>query len=323
VSTIPTTGLIGPADVAAAAERIRGRVRRVDLSPIDPGSFGSAPGLLAYEFTQHTGSFKARGAANLAAFHVEAGTMPAAGVTIASGGNAGLACAWAAQATGTAATVFVPTNAPAFKVAKLLGYGATVRQVGTEYADALSGSIEYAEESGALLSHAYDHPLVVAGAGTLALEIVDQVPDVDTIVVAVGGGGLFSGMAAAVSEMGKRIVVVEPENCRSLNAALEAGGPVDAPVDSIAADSLGARRVSQAAYDFASTADVISVLVTDDDIVRARQSLWDHRRIVAEHGGAAALAALQSGAYAPAPAENVVVVLCGANTDPIDLIERT
>jgi threonine dehydratase len=323
MTTVPTTGLIGLADVTAAAARIRDRVRRVGLSPVDPGAFGTSPGLLAYEFTQHTGTFKARGAANLAAFHVDAGTMPAAGVTIASGGNAGLACAWAAQATGTVATVFVPTNAPAFKVAKLRGYGATVRQVGTEYADALAGSIEFATESGALLSHAYDHPLVVAGAGTLALEILDEVPDLDTVVVAVGGGGLFAGTAAAMSRTGKRIVVVEPENCRALNAALEAGGPVDVTVESIAADSLGARRVSQAAYDFARSTDVTSVLVSDDDIVAARQSLWDERRIVAEHGGAAALAALRSGAYRPEPTEKVVVILCGANTDPTDLIDRS
>jgi threonine dehydratase len=323
VTTIPTTGLIGPADVTAAAERIRGRVRRVDLSRVEPGTYGIPSGLLAYEFTQHTGSFKARGAANLASFHVEAATMPAAGVTIASGGNAGLACAWAAQATGTVATVFVPTNAPAFKVAKLLGYGATVRQVGTEYADALAGSIEFAQDSGALLSHAYDHPLIVAGAGTLATEIVEQAPDIDTIVVAVGGGGLFAGTAAALTGLRKRIVVVEPENCAGLRAALDAGGPVDVTVDSIAADSLGARRVSQAAFDFANSPGVTSVLVTDDDIVRARQSLWDDRRVVAEHGGAAALAALQSGAYTPEPGEQIVVVLCGANTDPIDLINRS
>jgi threonine dehydratase len=141
--------------------------------------------------------------------------------------------------------------------------------------------------------------------------------------VAVGGGGLFAGTAAAMSKTGKRIVVVEPENCRGLNAALEAGGPVDVTVESIAADSLGARRVSQAAYDFARSADVTSVLVSDGDIVTARQSLWDERRIVAEHGGAAALAALRSGAYRPEPTEKVVVVLCGANTDPMDLIDRS
>ncbi len=320
MSLIPTTGLIGVDDVAAAAERIHDRVRRVVVSPADAGTFGDAAVWFAHEYLQHTGTFKARGAANLATWHLAAGTMPDAGVTIASGGNAGLACAWAAQATGTTATVFVPTNAPAFKVAKLRGYGATVEQVGSEYADALAGCIEFAQHSGALLSHAYDHPLVVAGAGTMAREIYAQRPDFDTLVVAVGGGGLFAGTAAALSGRGKQIVVVEPDNSRALNAALAAGGPVDVPVASIAADSLGARRVSQAAYDFASQPEVRSVLVSDAAIVTARQSLWDHQRIVVEHGGAAALAALQSGAYQPAAGESVVVVLCGANTDPSDLV---
>jgi threonine dehydratase len=322
MSIVPTTGLIGPADVTAAAGRIHGRVRRVGLSRADPGSLGPAEVVFANEFSQHTGSFKARGAANLVTWHVEAGTMPEAGVTIASGGNAGLACAWAAQATGTTARVFVPATAPAFKVAKLRGYGAEVRQIGTEYADALAGSIRFAEESGALLSHAYDHPLVVAGAGTLAMEILEQRPDLDTVVVAVGGGGLFAGTAAALLGSGKRIVVVEPENCRALNAALAAGRPVDVPVESIAADSLGARRVSQAAYDFAQHPDVRSVLVSDDAIVRARQSLWDERRVVVEPGGAASLAAVRSGAFRPKPGEVVVVILCGANTDPADLVDR-
>jgi threonine dehydratase len=320
MSLIPTTGLIGVEDVAAAADRIQDRVRRVVLSPVDAGAFGEAEVWFAHEYLQHTGTFKARGAANLATWHLAAGTMPDAGVTIASGGNAGLACAWAAQATGTTATVFIPTNTPAFKVAKLRAYGATIRQVGSEYADALAGSIEFAQQSGALLSHAYDHPLVVAGAGTMAREIHAQLPDFDTLVVAVGGGGLFAGTAAALSGTGKRIVVVEPEHSRALNAALAAGEPVDVPVASVAADSLGARRVSRAAYDFACHPVVSSVLVSDEAIVAARQSLWDHHRIVVEHGGAVALAALASGAYSPASAERVVVVLCGANTDPSDLI---
>ena len=320
---VPTTGLIGRADVGAAAERVAGRVRRVALSAVDPGTVPGCSVLLAHEYLQHTGSFKARGAANLASWAVEAGTMPEAGITIASGGNAGLACAWAAHATGTPATVFVPTTAPAFKVAKLRGYGAAVRMVGTEYADALAGSIEFAERTGALLSHAYDHPLVVAGAGTLAIEILDQAADVDTVVVAVGGGGLFAGTAAALTGTGRRVVVVEPENCRALSAALAAAGPVDVPVESIAADSLGARRVSQAAYDFACRPDVISVLVPDTAIISARQWLWDHHRIVTEHGGAASWAALQAGVYRPEPGERVVTVLCGANTDPGDLVDRS
>ena len=327
MSLIPTTGFIGVEDIAAAADRIAGRVRRVVTSRLDAGTFGAADGWFAHEYLQHTGTFKARGAANLATWHLLAGSMPDAGVTIASGGNAGLACAWAARSTGTTATVFVPTTAPGFKVAKLRSYGATVRQVGSEYADALAGSIEFARQSGALLSHAYDHPLVVAGAGTMAREIHAQLPDFDTIVVAVGGGGLFAGTAAALAGAGKRIVAVEPEHSRALNAALGAGGPVDVAIASVAADSLGARRVSQTAYDFAAGSEddqeVQSVLVSDEAIIAARQSLWDEHRIVAEHGGAAALAALQSGAYRPAAGEVVVVVLCGANTDPGDLVQTS
>lgn len=314
--SFPESLPLGPLDVKAAAARIVGRIRPVVVAPADSDLYPGGRISFACEFMQHTGSFKARGAANLAAAHLQEGTMPEAGITIASGGNAGVACAWAAKATGTRATVFVPATAPEFKVAKLRGYGAQVRLVGTEYADALAASIEYAEASGALLSHAYDNPLIAAGAGTMTAEVLAQLPDVDTIMVAVGGGGLFAGTAAAVAETGVRVVAVEPENCRCLNAALEAGGPVDVSVDSIAADALGARRVSQMAFELAQRPNAVSVLVDDDAIVQARRSLWDCRRVVAEHGGAAAFAALTSGAYVPADGEHVVVVLCGANTDP-------
>jgi len=312
--------MLGPGDVAAAATRISGRVRPVALAAADAGDFGPARGWLAYEFAQHSGSFKARGAVNLAEYHLEAGSMPAAGIAIASGGNAGLACAWAARDTGTPATVFLPATAPPFKIAKLRGYGADVRLTGAEYADALAASIAFAAETGALLSHAYDHPLIAAGAGTLAAELVAAVPGLDTVVVAVGGGGLFAGTAAALAGTGRRVIAVEPETCRALNAALAAGGPVDVPVASVAADSLGARRVSRMAYDLALGPTVASVLVTDAAIVQARQALWDSRRIVVEPGGATALAALLSGAYRPEPGERVAVVLCGANTDPGDLV---
>lgn len=313
---VPASLPLGPLDVKAAAARIAGRVRPVVLAPADSDLYPGGRITFACEFMQHTGTFKARGAANLAAAHLQDGTMPEAGITIASGGNAGVACAWAAKATGTRATVFLPATAPEFKVAKLRGYGAHVRLVGTEYADALAASIEYAQTSGALLSHAYDNPLIAAGAGTMTAELLAQLPDVDTIMVAVGGGGLFAGTAAAVAESGVRVVAVEPEHCRALNAALEVGGPVDVPVDSIAADSLGARRVSKMAFELARRSTVRSVLVDDDAIVQARRDLWDCRRVVVEHGGAAAFAALTSGAYVPADGEHVVVVLCGANTDP-------
>ena len=314
---------ISAADVEAAADRIAAAIRPVVLTEAEPGTTGAARVSLALEFMQHTGSFKARGAANLAAFHRDASTMPQAGVVIASGGNAGLACAWAAKATGTPATVFLPATAPEFKINKLRSYGARVELVGSEYAHALEASLSYAHRTGALLSHAYDHPLIAAGAGTLAAEIIEQRPDVDSVMVAVGGGGLFSGVATVAARHGIKVVAVEPRHCRALNAALEAGGPVDTPLDSIAADSLGARRASSMAFDLARIADVTSVLVSDDAIVQARQSLWDDRRIVAEYGGATALAALLSGAYVPADGEHVAVVLCGANTDPTDLVART
>ncbi|MFI0260846.1 threonine/serine dehydratase [Streptomyces sp. NPDC017056] len=307
-------------DVKAAGGRIAGYVRPVTVAPVDPGAFGPGEGWLAYEFTQHTGSFKARGAANFIAAHLEAGSMPEAGVVIASGGNAGLACAWAAGRHGIRATVFLPETAPAVKVAKLRVLGADVRQAGTEYAAALEASREHAARTGALESHAYDHPLIAAGAGTLLEEILTALPGLDTVVVAVGGGGLFSGVAAAARHHGVRVVAVEPENCRALNAAVEAGRVVDVPVDSVAADSLGARRVSETALYWARQEGAVSLLVPDEAIVGARQSLWDDRKLAVEHGTAAAFAALRSGAYRPAPGERVCVVVCGANTDPSDLV---
>lgn len=314
-------------DVKSAADRIAGRVRPVTLAPADPGSApGPAELWLALEYMQHTGSFKARGAQNFLQFHRDAGTLPDAGVTIASGGNAGLACAWAARQQGVPATVFLPATAPEVKVTKLRSYGADVRLTGTEYAEALAACQDFAATTGALASHAYDHPLIAAGAGTLLEEILAQLPGLDTVVVAVGGGGLFTGVATAARHHGIRTVAVEPANCRALNAAIEAGRPVDVPVDSVAADSLGARRTSAMALNAAQQGDVRSVLVPDSEIVRARRSLWDQRRVAVEHAAATALAALtapdadSAPAYLPAPGEKVAVVLCGANTDPGDLV---
>ncbi|MFE5859678.1 threonine/serine dehydratase [Streptomyces virginiae] len=340
-------------DIKAAADRIVGRIRPAALSRVDPGAIPTAHPdpldgspqkpcevWLALEFMQHTGSFKARGAQNFLAAHREAGTLPDAGVTIASGGNAGLACAWAAQQQGVRATVFLPATAPPVKVAKLRGYSADVRLVGAEYAEALAACEDFAGATGALASHAYDHPLIAAGAGTLLEEIRQQIPGLDTVVVAVGGGGLFAGVATAAQHHGVRVVAVEPENCRALNAALEAGHPVDVPVDSVAADSLGARRTSAMALHAAQQDRVHSVLVQDSDIIAARQALWDHRRIAVEHGAATALAALlaaprynsrwntlpqatapfePSRSYRPGNGEKVAVILCGANTDPSSL----
>ncbi|MEV4236235.1 threonine/serine dehydratase [Nocardia sp. NPDC049737] len=302
-------------DVKAAADRITGHVRPVAIAP------GDATGelWLALEFMQHTGSFKARGARNFIQAHQDDGTLPDAGVTIASGGNAGLACAWAAREQEVPATVFLPTTAPTVKVERLRGYGADVRLVGTEYAEALAACREFADTSGALPSHAYDNPYVAAGAGTLMVEIHHQLPRLDTVVVAVGGGGLFAGVATAAEHYGVRTIAVEPERCRALHDAIQAGRIVDAPVDSVAADSLGARRATELALHAAQNYDVTSVLVPDADIIAARLALWQDRRVAVEHAAATALAALTTQAYRPEPGERVCVVLCGANTDPADL----
>jgi threonine dehydratase len=307
------TDTLGYDDVKAAAGRVGGRVRPVALAEAGERLW------FALEFLQHTGSFKARGALNFTAARAEAGAVPEAGIAIASGGNAGLACAWAAREHGVAATVFVPENAPPVKVAALRALGAGVRQVGREYAEAAEACAVFVAESGALASHAYDHPLIAAGAGTLLEEIHAARPGVTTVVVAVGGGGLFAGVATAAAEHGVRVVAVEPEHCRTLNAGLAAGGPVDVPVDSVAADSLGARRASADAVRLAARPHVRSVLVPDEEIVAARRALWHEHRVAVEHGAATAFAALRSRAYTPDPGEEVCVVLCGANTNPADL----
>lgn len=308
---------LGHTDIKAAVERVAGRVRPITLAPAGDNLW------FALELLQHTGSFKARGALNFLLAHQENGTLPAAGVTIASGGNAGLACAWAARTLGIEATVFLPATAPEVKVRRLHSYGAEVNLIGTQYADALAASQEFAAATGALLSHAYDHPLIAAGAGTLMTEIHRRMPDLDTVVVAVGGGGLFAGIATAADHYGVRTVAVEPRACRAFHAAVEAGRLVDVSIDSIAADSLGARRATELALYAAQHYRVDSVLVDDADIIATRRGLWEERRLAVEYGAATALAALRADthppAFTPEPGEKACVVLCGANTDPSDL----
>jgi threonine dehydratase len=271
------------------------------------------------EFLQHAGSFKTRGMLNQILAGAERGAVPAAGIVAASGGNAGLAAAYAARELGVPAEVFVPMNAPPVKVAKLAKLGARVVQAGTEYAEAYAEAVLAAHDRGALFCHAYDDPDMVAGNGTVGLELLDQMPDgFDTVLVAVGGGGLIAGVTAALRDRA-RIVAVEPISCAALHEALAAGGPVDVPVSGVAVDSLGARRAGDIAYQVTSAARVTSVLVDDQAIVDARRRLWDDYRIVVEHGTAAAYAALTAGVYVPADGERVVVLLCGANTNPADL----
>jgi threonine dehydratase len=306
-------------DVEDARARIAGRVRRTPVAELDRDGF-AGPTWFKLELLQHTGTFKARGAFNRILSAAEANTLdPAVGVVVASGGNAGLANAYAARVLGVPATVFVPTTAPAVKVERLRGYGAEVVLHGAEYAVAYEAALAHAERTGAIYCHAYDQPEIAAGAGTLGLELLDQLDgEVDTVLVAVGGGGLMAGVAAAL-EGSARVVGVEPVTIPTLRTALDRGRPTDVSVSGVAADSLGARRLGDIAYEVATRAGIRSLLVTDGDIVAARHRLWAEYRVVVEHGAAAAFAALTSGAYVPAAKERVVVVLCGANTGPGDL----
>jgi threonine dehydratase len=304
--------VIGASDIAAAQRRIHGRIRRTPVLVTGDLWF-------KLEYLQHAGSFKTRGMTNRILTAAERGALPAAGIIAASGGTAGLAAAYAARELGVPAEVFVPVNAPPVKVAKLTKLGARVVQVGVEYAEAYAAAVIQADVTGALFCHAYDDPDMVAGNGTVGLELREQLPDgFDTVLVAVGGGGLIAGVTAAMDGR-SRVVAVEPVTCPSLHAAMAAGEPVDVPVSGVAADSLGARRVGRIAFDVTRAAGVDSVLVADQAIVDARRQLWEDYRIAVEHGTAAALAALASGAYVPAPDERVVVLLCGANTNPADL----
>lgn len=276
---------------------------------------GVTPLWLKCEFMQHTGSFKARGALNRVLSAREDGELdPGVGIVVASGGNAGLANAYAAAHVGVPATVFVPESAPRVKVDRIRRYGADVRRVGTEYAHAYDAAVRHAEDVGAVFCHAYDQPAIAAGAGTLALEVLEDQPTVDVVVVAVGGGGLLAGVLAGLDGRA-RVVAVEPRSIPTLNTALAQRRPVDVAVSGVAADSLGARRIGDICWDVVDRNPVTSVLVSDDDIVAARTALWNDFRIAAEHGGATAFAALRSQRYVPEPGERVAVVVCGANTD--------
>jgi threonine dehydratase len=301
--------VIGRDDVVQAADRVHGFVRRTPSIEVSPNL------VLKCEYLQHTGSFKARGAFNRVLTAHDRGELdPAVGVVAASGGNAGLANAYAARTVGVPCTVFVPETAPATKVERLHAYGAIVHQVGSEFAEAFDAATTFATRTGAVMCHPYDQIEVAAGAGTIAEEILADDPDVDTIVLSVGGGGLYAGVAASATGRA-RIVAVEPRTVPTLHSALAARTPVDVPVSGIAADSLGARRVGALAFEIATATPPVSVLVDDADIVDARNHLWSEFRIAAEHGAATALAGLLSGAYVPSDGERVAVIVCGANTD--------
>ena len=302
--------MISRADIDEADRRIDGWIRRT------PCVEAAGNRRFKLEYLQHSGSFKARGAFNRILAAREAGELSDAGVIVASGGNAGLAVAFAASRLGVRAEVFVPETAPGVKVAKLRELGAVVHQHGREYAEALAASTVRLAETGALFCHAYDQKEIVAGQGTLGREL----SDVDTVLVATGGGGLAAGIAAAL-EGTARVVAVEPEGAPTLHRALAAGRPVDVAVDSIAADSLGARRIGTIPFAVLTRTGGQSVLVSDAAVIAARLELWQRYRVAVEHGAAAAYAALATGAYRPAKDERVTVVLCGANTDPASLVQ--
>lgn len=304
-----------PADIEQAAARLTGRVRRTPTIAVEPGVLADGPAVLKLECLQVTGSFKPRGIFN----RMLTAEVGPAGVVAASGGNAGLAVAYAARQLDHRAEVFVPESAPPVKVARLQSYGATVHQVGASYAEALEASGRRAEETGALVVHAYDQPEVVAGQGTLGRELEEQAPGIDTVLVAVGGGGLIAGVAAWYAGR-VRVVAVEAEGSPTLNAAWAAGEPVDIDPSGVAADSLGARRLGRIAWSQIELGHIAqSIVVGGDDILEARRTLWSDLRVAAEPGASAATAALTTGAYKPEPGEKVAVVVCGGNADPADL----
>ena len=297
--------------VAAAAERLAGMVRRTPVLEVEAGALVDGPVVCKLDLLQPTGSFKVRGAANL----LLGADVPSAGVVAASGGNFGLAVAWAAARTGVPAHVFVPDCSPSEKLDGLAALGARVHVVPGTYQQAYDASEAWRAEHGGLQAHAYDQPEVVAGQGTCALELESQVDGLDTVLVAVGGGGLVGGVATWLAGR-VRVVAVETHGCPALHAALTAGAPVEVQPTGLCVSSLGASRAGGLGFEAARAAGVESLLVTDDDVREAQRRLWAACRLVAEPGGATALAALTAGAYRPAAGERVAVIVCGANTDP-------
>jgi len=304
--------MISRNDIAAAAARIGRYVRHTPVLHLSAEELGlEFPITLKLELLQHAGSFKPRGAFN----RLLSTTAPAAGVIAASGGNHGMAVAYAARSLGMRAEIFVPTLTPEIKVARIASYGARVMQVGATYAEALAASRERQATTGALEVHAYDHAHVLAGQGTVGREFEQDAPELTHVLVATGGGGLIGGMAAWYAGSAQ-VISVEPEGCPALHDALVAGKPVEAAVGGLAADSLGARRVGGLMFPIAQAWVTGAVLVSDAAIAAAQQMIWDRLRLVAEPGGATALAALLSGAFRPPDKARVGVLVCGANTDP-------
>lgn len=306
---------ITPERIAEVHERIAPHIRRTPVIQTEGRDFGldTMSLTMKLELLQHAGSFKARGAfANLLLREI-----PSAGVVAASGGNHGVAVAFAAHRLEIPATIFVPTISSPAKIARIRELGANLVVTGDRFADALAASEEWRATTGALPIHPFEQVETLLGQGTLGKELEEQAPDIDTLLVAVGGGGLIGGIAAWYQ--GRiTIVAVEPELAPTLTDALSAGHPVDAPTGSIAADSLAPRQVGALMFPIAQQYIHSTVLVTDESIRKAQEQLWNGMRIVAEPGGATAFAALIGGGYQPQPGERVGVVVCGGNTTAVD-----
>jgi threonine dehydratase len=302
------------AAIGAAAARIAPYIRRTPTVVTDGRDFGIPDVRLAFklEFLQHSGSFKVRGAFS----QMLSRPAPAAGVVAASGGNHGAAVAFAARRLGIPATIFVPSVASRIKLEQIKAYGALLRIVGDCYADALAASEQFAAESGAMPIHAFDQVETLLGQATVALEFEQDQPSLDALLVAVGGGGLIGGIAAWYRQR-VAVVGVEPTAAPSLTRALEAGMPVDAPGGGIAADSLAPKKVGALMFPIAERFVKETILVSDDAIRASQKVLWNMLRVVTEPGGAAAFAALHSGAWRPKKGAIVGVLLCGANTTAV------
>jgi len=304
------------AAISGAGARIAGHVRRTPAVSLRLGGHAVQ---IKLEQMQHTGSFKARGAVNtLLQAHV-----PGAGIVAASGGNHGAAVAHAAAMLGHRARIYVPQIAGPAKIALIRAQGADLHVVPGAYAEAADRAAEWQEATGAMQVHPYDAPATVAGQGTVMAEWEDQGLDADTVLIATGGGGLIAG---ALGWLGgrRKVVAVEPRTSCALNAALAAGQPVDVEVSGIAANALGARRIGDICFGLARARGIESVVVSDRAIADAQAALWREARQLVEPAGAAALAALMSGAYAPGPDERVAVLVCGGNVapDPLDSMDH-
>jgi threonine dehydratase len=303
-------------DIAAAAERIAGHVRYTPtLELIDDVGVATGSVTLKLDLLQPTGSFKVRGAfSRLLAQHPRPERVVAA-----SGGNFGLAVAYAARTLGIAADIFVPATSPAAKIDRLRVEGADVHVIPGHYADALAASEVWIHDHEALFAHAYDQFEVVAGQGTCGMEMAVQIPEADTVLVAVGGGGLIGGIAAWY-QGDARVVGVETEETPTLHAARDAGGPIDVEVGGLALSSLGSRRLGDIAWEVSTRWIDGSLLVTDEATAAAQRWLWETCRLAAEPGAATPIAALISGVYRPEPDERVAVLVCGANVDPGSIV---